>query len=93
MKNQKRILFIQWNGAATYSPNMKRYISEEVFKKPVIIYNYPEEIKPFYMKGNEDGKTVRAMDVLLPKLGEIIGGSQREDDYKRFDEIGWKLKI
>ena len=59
----------------------ERYISEVVFKKPVIIFDYPEEIKPFYMKGNNDGKTVRAMDVLLPKLGEIIGGSQREDDY------------
>jgi len=59
----------------------ERYLSEEVFKKPVIIYDYPEEIKPFYMKVNDNGKTVRAMDVLLPKLGEIIGGSQREDDY------------
>ena len=59
----------------------ERFISEVVFKKPVIIFDYPEEIKPFYMKGNHDGKTVRAMDVLLPKLGEIIGGSQREDDY------------
>ena len=51
------------------------------FNNPVIIYDYPEEIKPFYMKINDNGKTVRAMDVLLPKLGEIIGGSQREDDY------------
>ena len=59
----------------------ERYISEEVFEKPVIIYDYPEEIKPFYMKANSDGRTVRAMDVLLPKLGEIIGGSQREEDY------------
>ena len=60
----------------------ERYISEEVLKIPVIIYNYPDKIKPFYMKTNEDGSTVRAMDVLLPKLGEIIGGSQREDDYE-----------
>jgi len=59
----------------------ERYISEDVFKKPVIIYDYPDKIKPFYMKCNNDGKTVRAMDVILPKLGEIIGGSQREDDY------------
>ena len=59
----------------------ERYLSEKVFKKPIIVYNYPEKIKSFYMKLNEDGKTVRAMDVLLPKLGEIIGGSQREDDY------------
>ena len=48
----------------------------------MIIYNYPETIKPFYMKLNEGGETVRAMDVLLPRLGEIIGGSQREDDYE-----------
>ena len=59
----------------------ERYLSEEVFKKPMIVFNYPETIKPFYMKRNEDGETVRAMDVLLPRLGEIIGGSQREDDY------------
>jgi asparaginyl-tRNA synthetase len=58
----------------------ERYLAEKVYRKPVIIFNYPEEIKPFYMKLNEDGKTVRAMDVLLPRLGEIIGGSQREDD-------------
>jgi len=59
----------------------EHYLSETVFKRPVMVFNYPEKIKPFYMKANEDGKTVRAMDVLLPKLGEIIGGSQREDDY------------
>ena len=59
----------------------ERYLSEKVFKKPIIVYNYPEKIKSFYMKLNEDGKTVRAMDVLLPKLGEIIGGSQREENY------------
>ena len=58
----------------------ERFLSEKVFKKPVILFNYPQEIKSFYMKLNEDGETVRAMDVLLPKLGEIIGGSQREDD-------------
>ena len=58
----------------------ERYLSEKVFKKPVTLFNYPQEIKSFYMKINEDGETVRAMDVLLPKLGEIIGGSQREDD-------------
>jgi len=59
----------------------ERHLSEKVFKKPIIVYNYPEKIKSFYMKLNDDGETVRAMDVLLPKLGEIIGGSQREDDY------------
>ena len=60
----------------------ERHLSEKVFQKPIIVFNYPEEIKPFYMKLNEGGETVRAMDVLLPKLGEIIGGSQREDDYE-----------
>jgi asparaginyl-tRNA synthetase len=59
----------------------ERYLSEKVFKKPIIVYNSPEKIKSFYMKLNEDGETVRAMDVLLPKLGEIIGGSQREENY------------
>lgn len=59
----------------------ERYITEKVFKKPVIITDYPKEIKAFYMKLNEDGKTVRAMDVLVPRLGEIIGGSEREEDF------------
>jgi len=59
----------------------ERYLCEKVFKQPVVLTDYPREIKPFYMKLNEDGKTVRAMDVLVPKIGEIIGGSQREDDY------------
>ncbi|MBT5027408.1 MAG: asparagine--tRNA ligase [Nitrospinaceae bacterium] len=60
----------------------ERYLSEEVFKKPIIVFNYPEQIKSFYMKLNECGETVRAMDVLLPNLGEIIGGSQREENYE-----------
>jgi len=59
----------------------ERYIAEEYCKKPVILYDYPKSLKPFYMKDNPDGKTVRAMDVLVPKIGELIGGSQREDDY------------
>ncbi|MFO7784167.1 MAG: asparagine--tRNA ligase [Thermodesulfobacteriota bacterium] len=59
----------------------ERFLCEEVFRKPVILVDYPREIKPFYMKVNQDGRTVRAMDVLLPKVGEIIGGSQREDDH------------
>jgi asparaginyl-tRNA synthetase len=58
----------------------ERYLVEQHFKKPVILVNYPKEIKAFYMKQNEDGKTVRAMDILFPKIGEIIGGSQREED-------------
>lgn len=61
----------------------ERYLVEEHFKKPVILTDYPKEIKSFYMKQNEDGKTVRAMDVLFPKIGEIIGGSQREESYEK----------
>jgi asparaginyl-tRNA synthetase len=59
----------------------ERYLCEKVFKKPLVVTDYPRAIKPFYMKVNDDGKTVRAMDVLVPKFGEIIGGSQREDDF------------
>ncbi len=61
----------------------ERYLVEKHFKKPVILTNYPKDIKAFYMKQDEDGKTVRAMDVLFPGIGEIIGGSQREDDYEK----------
>lgn len=70
----------------------ERYLVEKHFKRPVILTDYPREIKSFYMKQNEDGKTVRAMDVLFPKIGEIIGGSEREADYdklmKRIGETG-----
>lgn len=61
----------------------EKYLVEEHYKKPVIIVDYPSEIKAFYMKQNEDGKTVRAMDILFPKIGEIIGGSQREESYDK----------
>ena len=61
----------------------ERYLVEEHFKRPVILTDYPKEIKAFYMKLNEDGKTVRAMDVLFPQIGEIIGGSEREADYEK----------
>lgn len=61
----------------------ERYLVEEHFKKPVILTDYPKEIKAFYMKQNEDGKTVRAMDVLFPNIGEIIGGSEREESYDK----------
>lgn len=70
----------------------ERYLVEQHFKRPVILTAYPKEIKSFYMKQNEDGKTVRAMDVLFPKIGEIIGGSERESDYDklvcRMEEMG-----
>lgn len=61
----------------------ERYLVEQHFKRPVILTDYPKEIKAFYMKQNPDGKTVRAMDVLFPKIGEIIGGSEREADYNK----------
>ena len=61
----------------------ERYLVEEHFKRPVILINYPKQIKAFYMKQNDDGRTVRAMDVLFPKIGEIIGGSEREADYDK----------
>ena len=74
----------------------ERYLVEEHFKRPVILTDYPKEIKAFYMKQNEDGKTVRAMDVLFPKIGEIIGGSEREADYDklmtRIQELGIPMK-
>jgi asparaginyl-tRNA synthetase len=61
----------------------EKYLTEQVYNNPVIITDYPKEIKAFYMKINQDNKTVRAMDVLVPKIGEIIGGSEREADYNR----------
>ena len=72
----------------------ERFLTEEIFKKPVFVTDYPKEIKAFYMKMNEDNKTVAAMDLLVPGIGEIIGGSQREDDYNkllaRMNELGLK---
>ncbi|MBR0533150.1 MAG: asparagine--tRNA ligase [Bacteroidales bacterium] len=65
----------------------ERYLVEQHFRKPVILTDYPKEIKAFYMKMNEDGKTVRAMDVLFPKIGEIIGGSQREESLEKLEQV------
>lgn len=70
----------------------ERFLTENYFKKPVMVFNYPKEIKPFYMRLNDDNKTVAAMDVLVPRIGEIVGGSQREERLglleKRMDEMG-----
>lgn len=81
-KTQKK-----WEYPVTWGADLQseheRYLAEEHFKSPVILTDYPAEIKAFYMKLNADGKTVRAMDVLFPKIGEIIGGSQREENYER----------
>lgn len=71
----------------------ERYLVEEHFKLPVILTDYPKEIKSFYMKQNEDGKTVRAMDVLFPKIGEIIGGSQREEDYEKLSRRAAEMGV
>jgi asparaginyl-tRNA synthetase len=71
----------------------ERYLVEKHFKKPVILYNYPKEIKAFYMRQNEDGKTVAAMDVLFPGIGEIIGGSQREERYDRLQKRVQELNL
>ena len=72
----------------------ERYLTEQIFKRPVFVTDYPKEIKAFYMKQNDDGKTVAAMDCLVPGIGEIIGGSQREDNYEklsaRMKELGLK---
>ena len=72
----------------------ERYLTEQIYKRPVFVTDYPKEIKAFYMKLNDDGKTVAAVDCLVPGIGEIIGGSQREDDYDklkaRMDELGLK---
>ncbi len=74
----------------------ERYLTEQIFRRPVFVTDYPKEIKAFYMKLNPDGKTVAAMDCLVPGIGEIIGGSQREDDYdllvRRMDELGMDRK-
>lgn len=74
----------------------ERYLTEQVYKKPVFLYNYPKDIKAFYMKQNPDGKTVAAVDLLVPGIGELCGGSQREENYDklvaRMQELGLNLK-
>ncbi len=90
-KNKKFQYLIEGWGADLQSEH-ERYLVEKHFKKPVILTDYPKEIKSFYMKLNSDGKTVRAMDILFPGIGEIVGGSQREEDYDklvvRMQEMG-----
>lgn len=71
----------------------ERYLVEKHFKKPVILTDYPKEIKSFYMKQNDDGKTVRAMDVLFPKIGEIIGGSQREESLEKLERRATEMGV
>ncbi len=82
--NDKFDYKVSWG--ADLQTEHERYLTEEVFKRPVFVTDYPKEIKAFYMKLNEDGKTVAAVDCLVPAIGEIIGGSQREDDYEKLVE-------
>lgn len=100
-KNKKFQYLIEDWGADLQSEH-ERYLVEKHFKKPVILTDYPKAIKAFYMKQNEDGKTVRAMDILFPGIGEIVGGSQREENYQKLvqrmeelhlpvDELYWYL--
>jgi asparaginyl-tRNA synthetase len=71
----------------------ERYLVEKHFKKPVIVTNYPKEIKAFYMRQNEDGKTVAAMDILAPGIGEIVGGSQREERLDKLEQRMEEMQI
>jgi asparaginyl-tRNA synthetase len=86
---KKRFQFIIEEWGADLQSEHERFLVEKHFKKPVILYDYPKEIKAFYMRQNEDGKTVRAMDILFPRLGEIVGGSQREE---RMDRLTQRMK-
>ena len=86
---KKRFQFIIDEWGADLQSEHERYLVEKHFKKPVILYDYPKEIKAFYMRQNEDGKTVRAMDILFPRLGEIVGGSQREE---RMDKLTQRME-
>jgi asparaginyl-tRNA synthetase len=87
-KKKKFEYLIDGFGADLQSEH-ERYLVEKKFKKPVIITDYPKEIKAFYMRMNEDNKTVRAMDILFPQIGEIVGGSQREE---RYDYLTKRMK-
>ena len=84
----------QFEFPVDYGSNLQseheRFLTEEHFKSPVTVFNYPREIKPFYMRVNDDGKTVTAMDVLVPGIGEIIGGAQREE---RLDQLLENMKF
>ncbi|MDR1553939.1 MAG: asparagine--tRNA ligase [Prevotellaceae bacterium] len=82
---------IYWG--ADLAAEHERFLVEQHFKRPVILTDYPKEIKSFYMKQNDDGKTVRAMDVLFPKIGEIIGGSQREEDFEKLKKRAVEMNI
>jgi asparaginyl-tRNA synthetase len=91
-KNKKFQYIIDRWGVDLQSEH-ERYLVEKHFRKPVILIDYPKEIKAFYMRQNDDGKTVRAMDILFPGIGEIVGGSQREERYENLLNRIRELKI
>ena len=96
LKNSKEKFEYEVEWGIDLQTEHERYLAEKHFKKPVFVTDYPKDIKAFYMKLNEDGKTVRAVDLLAPGIGEIVGGSQREDDYDvllgKINEMGLKEK-
>lgn len=96
LKNSKEKFEYEVEWGIDLQTEHERYLAEKYFKKPVFVTDYPKDIKAFYMKLNEDGKTVRAVDLLAPGIGEIVGGSQREDDYDvllgKINEMGLKEK-
>ncbi|HPA35023.1 MAG TPA: asparagine--tRNA ligase [Chitinophagales bacterium] len=93
LKNAKKKFQYPVDWGTDLQSEHERYLVEKHFKKPVILTDYPAHIKAFYMKQSEDGKTVRAMDVLFPGIGEIIGGSQREDDYEKLKNRALEVGI
>ena len=96
MKNSGKTFDYEPKWGIDLQTEHERFLAEEHFKKPVFVINYPKDIKAFYMKLNEDGKTVSAMDMLVPGIGELIGGSQREENYekllKRIEEMGLEVE-
>ncbi len=101
---KKKFQFLVEGWGSDLQSEHERYLVEKHFKKPVVVYNYPKEIKSFYMRSNDDGKTVAAMDVLFPGIGEVIGGSQREERYEKLvhrmqemgvpqEELWWYLEL
>ena len=89
--NDKFEYKVSWG--ADLQTEHERYLTEEIYKRPVFVTDYPKDIKSFYMKMNEDNKTVAAMDCLVPGIGEIIGGSQREDDYQKLTARMEEMKL
>ena len=92
---QKKVKFveskIEWG--MDLGSEHERYLAEKIYEGPVIVYNYPRSFKAFYMKQNPDGKTVQAMDMLVPGIGELVGGSTREEDLEKLDGMIEEKKL